>query len=54
MSKRDFLRENRLLIDEVAQSRGCKTRLNDKDRWEWVLNDETLYNYAIREGVRCL
>lgn len=27
-------------------------RLNDSERRQWILNDEGLYNWARREGVR--
>jgi hypothetical protein len=27
-------------------------RLNDEDRRGWILNDESLYNWARSEGVR--
>lgn len=48
-----FIRENRAEIDAYIRSVTHRdTRLNDEDRRQWILNDETLYLWARREGVR--
>ena len=53
MSKKEFLKTNRKEID--AHIRGVLNdpdfSLNDDERWEWVMNDEGLYNWARSEGV---
>jgi hypothetical protein len=53
MTMRDFLKENREEIDRYIHSvPGMKDyRLNDKDRRDWIANDEWLYLWARREGV---
>lgn len=53
MSLRDFIRRNRVELDSMIRSIWSTTdRLNDEDRRTWVLNDEGLYRWARREGVR--
>ena len=53
MSKREFLKKNRKELDEAIKS-ACSNvgKLNDEDRWQWVMNDESLYLWAKREGVQ--
>jgi len=54
MMFKQFIKDNRKEID------GCIVRAygdncipsNDKERKEWVMNDEGLYNWARSEGVR--
>jgi len=50
---RDFIKENREEIDQsIKRVSGVSgLRLNDKDRQEWIANDEGLYNWAMSEGV---
>jgi hypothetical protein len=51
MSMKAFLRRYRAEItDHVAQCGVTVT--NDRERELWVLNDESLYNWARCEGVR--
>jgi len=54
MTFRDFIRQYREEIDEYIHSvPGMETyRLNDKDRRDWIANDEGLYLWARSEGVR--
>ena len=66
MKMRDFIRSNRAEIDTIINynlfrwdgNGGPGTvpdpppKRNDKDRQEWILNDEILYRWARREGVR--
>lgn len=66
MRMKDFIKENRVDIDALINSvvyrydgRGGRgvipdpppTR-NDREREEWIKNDEGLYRWARREGVR--
>lgn len=53
MSLKEFIRLNRGSIDQ-AILRACPNvpRLNDDDRRQWVLNDEGLYLWARRAGVK--
>ncbi len=52
MSLRHFVRSNRSAIDRHVRA-ACSNlgSLNDDDREEWVLNDETLYTWAVSLGV---
>lgn len=49
----EFIRRNRSEIDGFIRSL-CSNigKLNDEDRRGWILNDERLYLWARREGVR--
>ena len=51
---RDFIKNNKEEIDKaIRQALGRpEAKLNDGDRREWILNDEGLYLWAKREGVR--
>lgn len=46
MSKREFIRKNRVEIDAAIRDR-CPNvgTLNDDDRAQWLDNDETLYGW---------
>jgi hypothetical protein len=44
---REFIREHRDEIDKATKSH----YRNDEERRQWVLNDESLYNWARSEGV---
>lgn len=52
MTLRQFLKENRDEIDSAIKRVVPNVRLNDSERRLWVLNDEGLYRWARREGVR--
>ena len=54
MSMREFIRSNRDELDAgIRRALGDPDYcLNDKEREQWVLNDEGLYWWARREGVR--
>ena len=56
-----FIKENRSQIDSIiikeltrydSSDFKRKIRLNDKDRRGWILNDEFLYGWALRENVK--
>jgi len=49
---RNFIRQYRTEIDQHIK-KVCPNikSLNDKDRQEWILNDEGLYNWARQEKV---
>jgi hypothetical protein len=52
MKLQDFIKQNRAEID-IAIRRVCDNcKLNDEERRAWILNDEGLYLWARREGVR--
>ena len=53
MSIRDFIKQNREQIDRVILRVDPDIyRIDDHERRLWVLNDESLYRWARREGVR--
>ena len=52
MRFQDFIRENREEIDSSIRSVCSNCRLNDEERKLWVKNDEGLYLWARRRGVR--
>jgi hypothetical protein len=43
----EFIREHREEIDSATKSQYH----NDEERRQWVMNDESLYNWARSEGV---
>ena len=53
MTLREFIRDNRSDLDAVIR-RACPNvdTIDDKERRLWILNDEGLYLWARREGVR--
>lgn len=51
MTLKQFIKENKTELDACIK-RVSNVRLNNSDREEWVLNDESLYNWAKSEGVR--
>jgi hypothetical protein len=55
MTMKEFLRRNRSELDAcIARALGRERNPipNDNERRLWVLNDEGLYNWARREGVK--
>jgi hypothetical protein len=66
MTLKAFIRENRSQLDRIINGalyrhdgrggRGTIPSLppsrNDEDRRAWILNDESLYNWARSSGVR--
>jgi hypothetical protein len=60
MNMRQFIQLNRAEIDiainRAAKASGGRTdpapRRNDRERAEWIRNDEGLHNWARSEGVK--
>ena len=52
MSMREFIKQNRVELDECIHRVVPGYSLNDADRREWIMNDEGLYSWARSEGVR--
>lgn len=52
MSVREFIRQHRESIDRVIRDNGIKSKINDKERRLWILNDWSLYCWARRTGVK--
>lgn len=51
MKIKEFIRKHREEIDRIVLDYYRVHISNDKDRYEWILNDEGLYRWAHREGV---
>jgi len=54
MTKKAFLKAYRDEIDSIIRDRlnDPNYKLSDRERWLWVLNEEQLYWWAKREGVK--
>lgn len=52
MTMKEFIKENREAIDATIKRQASNTRFNDEERRLWILNDEGLYQWARREGVK--
>lgn len=52
MSLRDFIKQNKEEIDTCIKRVCPNCKLNNEDRRQWILNDEGLYLWARRSGVR--
>ena len=50
-SLKEWVKKNRADIDSVIRSNCSNCRLNDEEREDWVMNDESLYLWAKLEGV---
>jgi hypothetical protein len=51
MSIKLFIKNNRKEIDGIVKNYYRVVLTNDKERYEWILNDEGLFRWAHREGV---
>ena len=53
MTMQRFIRNHRAEIDQHIKS-ACPNcgRLNNEEREDWIMNDESLYNWARSEGVK--
>jgi succinate dehydrogenase flavin-adding protein (antitoxin of CptAB toxin-antitoxin module) len=51
---RSFIKNNRQELDLCIRRflDDPKYKLNDEERRKWILNDESLYNWARSEGVK--
>lgn len=51
-SMKDFIKENKADIDKAIKNVCPNCKLNDAERREWIANDESLYRWARRCGVK--
>lgn len=52
-SLRNFIEANRVEIDErIDTILGKKVKRNDSERRAWIMNEETLYDWAVANGVK--
>jgi hypothetical protein len=53
-SMQTFIKDNRQELDLYIRRylNDPKFKLNDEERRKWILNDEGLYHWARREGVK--
>lgn len=52
ISLRNFIEANRVEIDErIDTILGKKVKRNDSERRSWIMNEETLYDWAVANGV---
>jgi len=49
-SIKTFIKENREEIDAIIKPH-TYGKINDEERKLWILNDESLYRWALEEGV---
>ena len=52
MTLRNFIKENKEELDACIKTVCSNCKLNNDERRLWILNDESLYLWARREGVR--
>lgn len=52
MTMREFIKQNKEEIDDAIKRVVPNARLNNEERRLWIMNDEGLYNWARRSGVR--
>jgi len=52
MTIKQFIKENRKELNACIRRVCPNCKLNDEDRKEWIMNDEGLYTWARREGVK--
>lgn len=48
----EFIKQNKAEIDSAIKRVAPNAPLNNNERRLWILNDEGLYNWAQRNGVR--
>jgi hypothetical protein len=51
ISLESWVRKHRNEIDEEARAIGCRGRMNDEERGDMVANVESLYLWAVEDGV---
>jgi hypothetical protein len=48
-----FIKEYQAIIDNVIISKlGYNIKITNKDRYDWIINEESLYRLAQRNGCR--
>lgn len=52
MTMKDFIKENKEELDKAIHRVAPGLKLNDSERRQWILNDESLYRWARSEGVK--
>lgn len=52
MTMKQFIKENRIMIDGHIHNKCPNIRLSDREREMWVKNDEELYIQARSAGVK--
>jgi len=52
MTLKEFIKKNKQEIDNCIRKATPNFRINDEERRMWILNDESLYNWAKAEGVK--
>lgn len=52
MKLADFIKQNKVELDSLILKVCPNCKLNNEERRQWVLNDEGLYCWAKKEGVR--
>ena len=51
ISMKKFIQENKSDLDACIGRKAPGQPINDNERRLWILNDESLYNWARSEGV---
>ena len=51
ISMKKFIQENKSALDAYIKRKAPGQPINDSERRLWILNDESLYNWARSEGV---
>lgn len=52
MTLKQFIKKNKVQLDKIIySSTGVRVRLNDNERKKWIMNEESLYDWARDEGV---
>ena len=54
MTLTQFIKDNRDEIDQAIKRIVPNASINDAERRMWILNDEGLYNWARRSGVKSI
>lgn len=49
---REFIKQNRQELDDCIQRACPGARKNDEERKLWIMNDEGLYMWARKSGVK--
>lgn len=56
MTMKDFIKIHRKELDIIIQKKMARhpqdIKFNNEERRLWILNDESLYNWACSEGVK--